>query len=221
MSLSVPVSEGGPTMTAQDQPLPPLCSTSDVSVRLMADMTPAQAAAVPLFIADATALIRRYTGQSFLDEVTTDVLQLRSDGCVQLPYWPVIGVSYVAVINPDGSETPVVGYWWDQADIIHVSWDGGIVINAPIRWIDEAPGTVKVTYEHGYTSIPPEVRGVCAAVVIRRITEPAAHVKTMRVGLYQEQYYDDQSPGSVYLTPDDCVALKDFRRVLKSVRLTP
>lgn len=215
------VSEGGPTMTPADDPLPPLCSLTDVAARLMRALTDVEADAAPLFIDDVSALIRRYTGQAFSMATTTDVIILRADGRALLTQRPVGAVSYVAILNPDMSETPITGWWWDGLDVIRAGWDGSLMVNAPERWLDESPDTIKVTYSHGYTQVPPEVVGVAAAVVIRRITEPPAHLKELAVGrFYREMYYDAQSPGSVYLTADDKVALKDFRAVNNTIRLT-
>ncbi len=214
-----PVTDEGPTEGSADTPLAGLCTTGDISGRLMRPLTDAEATAAPLFIADASGLIRRYCNQVFTLEQSTDVLQIRNDGSVRCPQRPVASIDYVAVINPDGAETPVMTWWWDKIDTFRLGYDDAWVINLPARWVDETPGTVKVTYTHGYDELPPELTGVCAAAVIRRLTEPAAHLKEMQVGYYREFYYDAQSPGSVYLTVDDKLALKDFRAGATSIRL--
>lgn len=200
--------------------LAPLCQVSDIQTRLMRALTTAESNAVPLFIADASALIRRYTGQTFTKQQTWETIRLRADGRARVRQRPVISVDEVVVLNPDMTGTVVTGWWWDGIDIIRASWDGGLVLNAPSRWMDESPDTIQVQYTHGYATVPDDVTAVCAAVAMRRLTEPPAHLREAEVGSYREMYYDSPSPGSVNLTVDDKLMLKNYRSSADFMRLT-
>lgn len=104
-------------------------------------------------IEGATAAIQNYCHQQIV-AVANDVVTLRTrgQGLLILPEQPVTAVASivengVALVND-------VDFNWGTDGIVE-RW------NSAWRWGSTSPGTVVVTYSHGYATIPQIIREVC------------------------------------------------------------
>ncbi|MEV0830893.1 MULTISPECIES: hypothetical protein [Streptosporangiaceae] len=126
-------------------------------------------------LADASALVRSYTGQNFGPATSTVTLRSQA-GMILLPQRPVTGVTSVTAIGINGApDVGIVDYWWDGLDKIRLG-EGTFVINLPEIWWDEDdgyPGTYRVVYSHG-AEVPPDVVMVVCGMVLRTVTAPTA-----------------------------------------------
>lgn len=197
--------------------LPALASSADLEARLGRDLTAAEAARAAALLADASALVRSYTRQTFT-LVEDDGAVLRAQGGeIRLPQRPVTAVaSVVAIGGSDAVPDVTVADWvWDGLDLIRVG-AGCCVINLPEVWWDDEdgyPGTYRVTYSHGYATVPADVVRVVCGMALRTLTAPtmAGGVTSETVGPYS--YRIDQ-PGTglaVALTAADKKDLDGYR----------
>ena len=161
--------------------------------------TPAQLGAFlqqPLADGDLTALlmldiasgmVRDYLNAQ-LDAVTGDVAVLDPvDGqYIFLPELPVNSVTLVETY--DDTVTPAV---WTTADptTYFVSTRMGVIAAKPstgVAW-PSAPGTWRVTYSHGYATVPMTIVGTVLGAAARAYSSPAG-VDMERIGGYQVKY---------------------------------
>lgn len=160
-----------------------LATKADLVARLGRDVTCEEDARLEALLADASALVRAYTGRDF-EQTTDDVVILRGQGgTIRLPQRPVTKVSLVQAIGAAGTpDITLVDWIFDGIDTIRVG-EGNYVINLPAIWWDDDgyPGTYRVTYSHGYATPPPDVVMVVCSMVLRTITAP-----TMVGGLTSE-----------------------------------
>ncbi len=126
--------------------------------------------------------------QQDLDYVAADVQTLDpiNGRVVVLPQMPVAAVSLVEYL--DATQTPAV---WVTADpsLYTVSLRTGIVAAQPYTgtpWPVD-PGSWRVTYDHGFVTIPDGLAGVCLGVAARTYSSPAG-VELERIGGYQVKY---------------------------------
>lgn len=201
-----------------------LAAVADLEARLGRDLTAAEAARAEALLADASALVRSYTRQTF-DLVEDDEAVLRGQGgLIHLPQRPVVDVTAVVAVGgsdllPDVALTDWV---WDELDQVRVG-GGDYVINLPEVWWDDDgyPGTYRVTYSHGYAAVPADVVRVVCAIVLRTLTSPAVAggVTGESIGPYS---YRLDAPGgglSVTLTQADKDDLADYRTTLGQIKV--
>lgn len=140
-----------------------------------------------LMLEIASGMVRDELEQdlSFLagDVVTLDPI---NGGFVFLPQMPVAQVSLVEYL--DTSQTPAV---WTTADpsLYTVSTRLGIIAALPdtdVIW-PSIPNSWRVTYDHGYDTIPDGLVGVCLGVAARIYSTPAG-AESERIGGYQVKY---------------------------------
>jgi hypothetical protein len=209
----------------------PLASPADLVARLGRDLTSIEAARADALLADASALVRGYTRQTF-DPVEDDVVVLRPVGTLlRLPRQPVTAVTAVAAIGEE-PEVPLSGWQWDGSDLVDIGGLGSIIVNLPDWWYDTpgGPNTYRVTYSHGYEETPPDVVAVVAAMVLRTLTAPSMVEGLVssqeQIGQYSHGYQLQQTTGSagpsVRLTQADKQALDDagYRRRATTVAVT-
>jgi hypothetical protein len=121
-----------------------------------------------LVLALASDLIRASAGQT-LHRVEDDVVIVWPTGRFAfLPELPVIAVSKVEQLNTDGAS------WLDVSLTSFDFWgDGTIVLPLPTwssrRW---NPRAVRVTYTHGYDTIPGELTAVTLSLAARLYANP-------------------------------------------------
>lgn len=193
-----------------------LATLDDLEQRLGRDMTDVEAARVDALLADASAMVRAFTGQDFA-VVEDDQVTLRGQGgTIRLPQRPVTAVTSVVAIGGDGApDVTVVDWVWDGIDQIRIG-EGSFVINLPAVWWDDDgyPGTYRVTYSHGYETVPADVVAVVCGMVMRTLTAPtmAGGVRSETIGPYSYQLDAAGTGLSVAMSQADRDALKRYRR---------
>ena len=199
----------------------PLATVEDLAARLGRDLTPDEQARAGALLADASALVRRYTGQRFESPPVTETVILRARGGeVRLPQRPVLSVDAVlAVVGLAGvADVPVVGWRWDGRDLVHVDVCDDVVINLPAILDDVEnyrPRSYRVTYQHGYDEVPDDVVAVVCAATLRTLTAPtmAGGVVAETIGGYSYRLADGTAGGvAVTLNGADREALAPYRR---------
>lgn len=191
-----------------------LATTEDLEARLGRELTPDEAARAPALLADASALMRAFTGQDF-EPVAGDVIILRPVGSMlRLPQRPVTAVTSVAAVGPDGSTIGSLSGWtWDGRDKIDLtcaeragSW--------PVNWRDPLPDTYQVNYDHGETPIPAIVVATVCAMVLRTLLSPSmtAGMVAERIGAYNYQLQQGAGAAgaSVTMTEADEKAVRRY-----------
>lgn len=209
-----------------------LATENDIEARLGRSLTSTEQTRAAAYLADASALIRKYTKQQF-EEVSGDTIVLRPVGTVlRLPQRPVTAVNSVtALASSGGLEVALpVGTWTfdgiDQVDI----WPDSFrwMINLPDAWYDgDGPDTYRVDYDHGDDTIPPDVVAICCGMVLRVLLSPSLveGLTSERIGEYSYQL--GQFPGgaaagvTVRLSEADKQALDDagYRRRATTIQL--
>lgn len=154
-----------------------LATKADLVARLGRDLTCEEDGRAEALLADASALVRAYTGQDFAETDDAQVTMRAQAGLIRLPQRPVTGVSSVVAIGGNGTpDLTLTDWWWDGLDLIRIG-AGEYVINLPEQWWDDEdgyPGTFRVTYSHGYAAVPPDVVAVVCGMVLRTLTAPTS-----------------------------------------------
>ena len=155
----------------------PLASKADLVDRLGRDITCDEGARADALLADASALVRAYTGQDFTQTDDAQVTMRAQAGLIRLPQRPVTGVSSVVAIGGNGTpDLTLTDWWWDGLDLIRIG-AGEYVINLPEQWWDDEdgyPGTFRITYSYGYATPPADVVAVVCGMVLRTLTAPTS-----------------------------------------------
>lgn len=167
-----------------------LASQADIELRLGRELTEAERQRVEALLEDSSAQVRSYTRQSF-DLVTDDEVVTRPVGDrIVLPQRPVTAVTrVVALAGIEGAPDITLTDWgWDGIDTVKVGV-GDYVINLPEVWWDEDgyPGTYRVTYSHGYATVPGDVVAVVCGIVGRGFANPNGY-RSETVGAYSVTY---------------------------------
>jgi hypothetical protein len=193
-----------------------LATTDDIKARLGRDLSEAEAARVDALLADASAMVRAYTGQDFA-VTDDDQITLRGQGgAVRLPQRPVTAVASVVAIGGDGApDVTLVDWIWDGVDQVRIG-EGSYIINLPAVWWDDDgyPGTYRVTYSHGFEDVPADVVAVVCGMVMRTLTAPtmAGGVQSETIGPYSYRLDAAGTGLSVMMSQGDRDALKRYRR---------
>lgn len=201
-----------------------LASQADVEARLGRDLIPAEEARVEALLADASALVRSYTGQSFTLVEDDEVVLPAIGGAITLPQRPVIEVTRVVAIG--GSEAlpdfTLVDWLYDEVDTIRIG-EGACIINLPQAWWDDEgyPGTYRVTYSHGYASVPADVLSVVCGMALRPLTAPtlAGGVVSETVGSYSYRLDAAGAGLGVVMSAEDRKLLDRYRRKATTIRV--
>ncbi len=193
-----------------------LASAADLVNRLGRDLTDTETARAGSLLADASALIRAFTGQTFESAAETVVLRAQGDQ-IRLPHTPVTAVASVVAVGEAGiPDLPVADWVWDGLDLIRLG-SGRLVINLPETWADDESGyagTFRVTYTAGPAQVPADVVAVVCRMVLRTLTDPgtAGNMIAETDGNYS--YKLDAAGGglAVALTAADKADLVRYRR---------
>ena len=193
-----------------------LATVEDLHARFGRDLTPAEEARADALLADASAMIRAFTGQDFAVTEDDQVTLRGQGGTVRLPQRPVTAVTSVVAIGGDGApDVTVIDWIWDGIDQIRIG-EGSFVINLPAVWWDDDgyPGTYRVTYSHGYADVPADVVAVVCGMVMRTLTAPtmAGGVRSETIGPYSYQLDAAGTGISVMMSQADRDALKRYRK---------
>lgn len=192
-----------------------LATPDDLEARLGRDLTDTEQSRAEALLADASAMIRAYTGQTF-DEVTGDVAVLRvQGGIVRLPQRPVTAVTSVVALGGAGMpDVTVIDWIFDGIDQVRLG-EGSCVINLPEIWWDDDgyPGTYRITYNHGYATVPADVVAVTCGIILRVFGNPQGY-RSETVGAYSVTYAVPATGEAlgVNLTRYDRTALDRYRR---------
>lgn len=139
----------------------------------------------------ASSEIRAYTGQQF--DATSDVVVVspQSGGVVFLPQIPVQSVTQVEIFIPD----PVTGIQgWAMVDPSYYRSNSHGTVYLT-QWLPTWPNgwdTVRVTYSHGYSTIPDELRDLCLSLAARWLDNPYQDSAT-RAGAVSTDYISRSS----------------------------
>lgn len=163
--------------------MPDLATVQDLNNFSQLAVDPSDESAAFL-LAVASGMIRRYLDQDIttvLDDV--EYVDPVNGSVAVLRQLPVQSVSLV--------ETTTDGVTWTAVDPASytVSRRQGIVSARPwtgVRWGYD-PESWRVTYTHGYETVPDEIKGVCCSIAARFYSTPAG-IDSERTGQRQVKY---------------------------------
>ena len=161
-----------------------LATVADLNNFSQLALDPADSSAAFL-LSVASGMIRRYLEQD-ITQVTDDVeyADPLNGSVVLLRQLPVQSVSLVETSTDGGATWAVV----DPASYA-VSRRKGIVSAKPwagVQW-GSAPESWRVTYTHGYATVPDELKGVACSIAARFYSTPAG-IDMERTGQRQVKY---------------------------------
>lgn len=200
----------------------PLATVTDIENRLGRTLDASESARATALIGDAGVKVRNYTRQDF-DHVIGDEVTLRPVADVlRLPQRPVLNVTQVASVGPDGQVVSVLTGWaWDGSDKVRITGHGIAGILDPWWPWSGGPSSFRVTYDHGYPDIPEVVVAVVCSMVIRVFESPSAAEGMIgeRIGTYsyQMQQGSGSAGATVRLTSADKSELDLYRRKASTV----
>lgn len=137
-----------------------------------------------LYLDIASGMVRAYLKQT-ITQVRADVVEVDpiNGAYVTLDELPVTDVASVEILNADGE--------WTLADpsTYTVSKRLGIIAGKPgcgVFWPPQ-PASWRVTYTHGYATVPDSLVGVVLGVAGRGYASPVG-IELERIGGYQVKY---------------------------------
>lgn len=195
----------------------PLATLDDLESRYLGTIDSADQPRVLSLLADASAVVRRYTRQQFTKAQTTE--RIRPVGYrLILPQRPVISVDSIGVVDA-----------YQQGQVLPIPlgaalWDGGqelwfgqtnSVINLPEEVLalwEYATPLVEVVYTHGYEQSPDIVVAVVCSMVLRAVDLPSASgMQSQSVGPFRYQLSATAQDGIMSLTASERESLDVFR----------
>jgi hypothetical protein len=184
----------------------------DLEVLLGRTLTDTEAETAGFQLELASGVIRAHLGQR--PELVEDdqvVLDADDGGVLLLPETPVVGVTRVALVAVDGTQTELAedAYAWTRDGVLR-RIDG-------LGW-GRSLRRVEVTYDHGYETLPEAIFGVCLALANRTMTNPAG-VVSESIGTYAVTYGSGGAPTGMALGSGDLSALAPYRRGQATVLL--
>jgi hypothetical protein len=202
-----------------------LASQADLEARLGRDLTDVERARVKALLDDASALVRAYTGQSFALVEGDQVVLRAAGGRITLPERPVTAVTRVVAIGGSDAlpDFTLADWLFDGIDTIRIG-DGACIINLPEAWWDDDgyPGTYRVTYSHGYATVPADVLSVVCGMALRPLTTPttAGGVVSETIGSYSYRLGEAGSGLGVAMSKEDRKLLDRYRRKATTIKVT-
>ena len=185
-----------------------LASVEDVADLLGLDSSGLNEAQAAAMLAQASAKFRAEALCDF--DATTSTVILRVTGAsVSLPKRPVTEVTSVNAVNSDGTVgTALVGWLFDGISTISVD-DQLWVINGPNL---SRTDTVEVTWDHGFATVPEDVRWAVASMAARAISSPApAGVTGETIGAYSYRTGMGTASFAASMTPDEVKIAHRYR----------
>ncbi|NUP36018.1 MAG: hypothetical protein HOY76_03085 [Streptomyces sp.] len=186
--------------------LPPFATAAHLDA---ATQSTIPAATAELALASASAIIRRWTRQD-ITRVVDDVVTLRViDECeLVLPQRPVVSVSQVRV------NTLVLQDWVLSSDRL-LRTGGWRRLPGTATYPD--PGLVEVTYTHGWSEIPDEVRAVCLDLASMTVSNPTG-LRSVAIDDYSRTFAAE-TLGAGALSEAHKEILGSYRRRIGTVTL--
>lgn len=193
-----------------------LATATDLEVRLGRVLTEAEAARADALLQDASALVRSYTRLDFAPPTSETVVLRASAGVVRLPKTPVTAVSEVKLVGVSGlPDITLAGWTWDGIDVVDVSGLERVIVNLPeaANELSGLPPTYRITYTHGYATVPADVVAVVCGMTLRTLTAPtmSGGVTSETIGSYSYRMADSGTGTAVTLTPSDRMVLDRYR----------
>lgn len=201
-----------------------LATITDVTDRSPRALTASETTRATVLLGDASAAVRRYTGQTFA-VVASDPVILRPVGAfLVLPQLPVTAVEEVRGLAEEGVPgDPLSGWTWDGLDRIDITTVG--LFGDPWWPWPYGPDSFRVLYDHGPDAVPDDVITVVCGMVLRVIfaPSPSEGMSSERIGQYSyqmSQQVNGGSPGlTVRLSEADKQDLSNYRRNAGSVQV--
>jgi hypothetical protein len=162
-----------------------------------------------LALASASAVIRSWTRQS-ITRVVDDVVTLRvlHEDELILPQRPVVSVLQVRV-----SGLTLLDWVLSGDRLLRTGgWR-----RLPGTTALPDPGLVEVTYTHGYSEVPDEVRAVCLDLASMTLTNPSG-LREVAIDDYR-RVFASETLGSGVLSPAHREMLAGYRRRIGTVGL--
>lgn len=183
-----------------------LASADDVTA-LLGGFPPDDPSRVDALLGQASARFRVEAEHNFDAAETTLILHLVEQSVI-LPYRPVLGVSEVRAVDETGTPSTILGGWmFDGIGTVRLA-DYGWAINAAAY----RAKTVAVTWEHGYETVPEDVRWTVAQMAARALSSPApAAVTGETVGAYSYQTGATAASGASGMTADEMRIARKYR----------
>lgn len=202
-----------------------LADTSDLAARLGRALTATETTRAAAYLADASGLVRRYTGQDFTT-VSSDAVILRPVGSyLVLPQTPVTSVDSVSGVGDDGVPgDPVTGWVFDGIDRIDITTVGLFGSTDPWWPWPHGPESFQVVYGHGLSDAPDDVVAVVCGMVNRVLLSPSQveGMSSEHIGQYSyqlSQQIGGGAPGvAVRLSEQDKDDLKHYRQHATSIQ---
>jgi hypothetical protein len=192
-----------------------LLTDGDLEARLGRDLTATEAERAPAVIADVSASIRLYTGQTFELTETTELVKIRRTGVAILSQRPVVSITEVK----DHNDNDVTHTWIEGDDRVHLSPQ----VPDDFAWVPyrNPLSKVRVTYEHGYEEIPPAVVGVACSIALRALGQTPTDGGTVeeQIDDYRYRLGSAAGAGGFGLLPDERATLEPYRRPLGGFRV--
>lgn len=204
--------------------LPPLVSVEQVEAALGRDLTTEEAARIDFLLSSASSRIRAYTRQDFTF-VEDDEAVLRPVGTViRLPQLPVTEVTNVVAIGLGGLPDVTLGGWsWDGISKVDIRGIGSVVLNLPEWWYSYGPDTYRVTYSHGYATIPQDVVDAAINMILRVLYSPSPVEGMVNEKIGQYGYQMQQGSGaagaSIAMNSSDKELLSSYRRKAGTIEI--
>jgi hypothetical protein len=193
-----------------------LATQADLEARLGRPLTGDEEARAPALLADASARVREFTGQT-LSAVEDDVIVLRPVGSLlRLPQRPVTAVTSVEAVAPDGTSMAAMSGWsWDGRDKVDLTYATYSVDFSAPAWRDRmAPDAYRVTYSHGYDPVPHIVMSTVCGMVLRTLLSPSMTpgMVAERIGSYNYQLQQGAGAtgATVVMTEEDEKAVRRY-----------
>lgn len=153
----------------------------------------------------ASGMIRAYLGGQAITQVIDDVEYVDpvNGTFAALSQLPVTAVSLVEISNDGGTTwtaVPATAYKVSRRrGTISTTW------GSSVRWPSDEESW-RVTYTHGFESVPPEIVGVCCGLAARYFSTPIA-IELERIGQRQVKYAIEADGFS----PLETIALAPFQ----------
>jgi hypothetical protein len=168
----------------------PLATITDMTDRVGLEIDFARANAC---LVDASAAVRRVTGQTLSEATTTVRLTPGRDRLGQRPVTAI-----VSAVDDNGTTVDVTS-WTAEGEIT-------------------APGPVTVTYTHGYPTIPDDIVAIVCQVAARSLTAPVGAI-TQFYADEAPPSYAASGRGGVELLSHEVAQLAAYRRPRRPIRM--
>ena len=193
----------------------PLASVNDVLFRLpdYDSFDQSNQQRLLTMLTDASAVVRRYTRQSFTMEQTTERMPSVGNK-VKLVKSPVVSVDDVKVFV-NNQLYPAPAWIWSGLDELWLAGPGDVVNAAEIvnDFLAYSNPVAQVTYTHGYLEVPDDIVAVTAGLVARGMTTPSlGGIDRESAGDYSYGLSRTSALGPLALNDSDKEILKPYRR---------